>query len=307
MPRFHTVAPALLALLATPAPVRAQLRLSEAATVSQTVDGTRITIEYSRPRARGRTSEQIWGKEVPWDTVWTPGANMATTLELSRGVTVGGRSVPRGRYSVWTVPRRTGDWTIILEPDARRYHADVPPSSAAQITFPARASDAPFAEVLSWSFPLLTLDSATVAMQWLSKRIEFTLAVQPSSSAVVSEADAAAFVGDYDVSCNAALWELCRGAPADWSGGVHLALAREHGRLVARIRGERENPNPFTLVRIEPGRFVYGVCCPDRDGDVIAEVREWLELSFQVRDGRATGFEAFNYKGTRFLSATRAR
>src|SRR5690349_20114396 len=59
MPRFHTVAPAILALYATPMLVRAQLRLSEAATVSQTIDGTRIIIEYSRPRARGRTPEQI--------------------------------------------------------------------------------------------------------------------------------------------------------------------------------------------------------------------------------------------------------
>ena len=34
----------------------AQVRASELATVSQTVDGTTLTIEYSRPKARGRTT-----------------------------------------------------------------------------------------------------------------------------------------------------------------------------------------------------------------------------------------------------------
>ena len=69
---------ALALSLALPARAPAQVRASEAASVSQTVDGTKITIEYSRPRGRARDS--LFGKVVPWGEVWTAGANLATTL-----------------------------------------------------------------------------------------------------------------------------------------------------------------------------------------------------------------------------------
>ena len=72
--------------------VRAQIRASELATVSQVIDGTRISIEYSRPRARGR--QNVFGGEVKWQEVWTPGANFATTLELSKGLKIDGHAVP---------------------------------------------------------------------------------------------------------------------------------------------------------------------------------------------------------------------
>ncbi len=56
----------------TPAPAAAQIRGSEAGVTAQTVDGTTLTIDYSRPSARGRA---LFGELVPWDVVWTPGAN----------------------------------------------------------------------------------------------------------------------------------------------------------------------------------------------------------------------------------------
>ncbi len=69
--------------LLPPRDASAQIRASELQTIAQVVDGTRITVEYSRPRLRGRTA--IFGtKAVKWDEVWTPGANWATTLERKR-------------------------------------------------------------------------------------------------------------------------------------------------------------------------------------------------------------------------------
>ena len=77
----------------------AQIRASERATVSQTVDGTVITVDFARPRRRGRA--QVFGEEVKWEEIWTPGANMATTLELSKPVQINGHPVAKGKYSVW--------------------------------------------------------------------------------------------------------------------------------------------------------------------------------------------------------------
>ena len=70
-----------------------QIRASERATVSQTVDGTTITIDYGRPLLRGRT--ELWGNPavVPWGKKWTPGANWATNIHVTKDITISSRSM----------------------------------------------------------------------------------------------------------------------------------------------------------------------------------------------------------------------
>ena len=87
-------------------PLTGQIRASERGWVGQTIDGTKISIDYARPRARGR--EPIFGKVVHWAEVWTPGANYATTLEVNNPVRLDGHPVAKGKYSVWLVVREQG-------------------------------------------------------------------------------------------------------------------------------------------------------------------------------------------------------
>jgi hypothetical protein len=46
----------VLALLVLPLPLAAQVRASELGSITQMIDGTKLTIEYSRPRLRGRVT-----------------------------------------------------------------------------------------------------------------------------------------------------------------------------------------------------------------------------------------------------------
>ena len=131
--------------------------------MSQIIDGTKISMEYSRPRARGR-DPLFGGRVVHWNEVWTPGANWATTLEASKDVTLNGQRVPKGKYSVWLVVRQNADWTLILDPRARRYHEERPDSTATQIRLAVRPTSAPFTEVLTWSMPALSGTGGTLAM-----------------------------------------------------------------------------------------------------------------------------------------------
>ena len=101
-----------LGLAIVPALVQAQMA-SEKGTVSQTIDGTTITIEYSRPVARGRTP---FPDVVHWGRVWTPGANWATTIDVDRPVLVNGDSLPKGKYSIWMIPAQ-GAWTVMFSRD----------------------------------------------------------------------------------------------------------------------------------------------------------------------------------------------
>lgn len=60
-----------------------------------------VSIDYGRPAKRGRV---IWGKLVPFDTVWRLGANNPTILKTDKNLDVGGVAIPAGSYSLWLVP-----------------------------------------------------------------------------------------------------------------------------------------------------------------------------------------------------------
>jgi hypothetical protein len=73
-------------------------------------DGKTIHIDYSSPRTNGR---KIYGGLVPYGQVWRAGANEATTVVTSANLTVGGKTVPAGTYTLFTVPNED-KWTLII-------------------------------------------------------------------------------------------------------------------------------------------------------------------------------------------------
>jgi hypothetical protein len=73
-------------------------------------DGKTITVDYSSPRAKGR---KIFGELVPYGQVWRAGANEATTFVTNTTVTVGGKTVPAGAYTLFVIPN-PDKWTLII-------------------------------------------------------------------------------------------------------------------------------------------------------------------------------------------------
>lgn len=73
-------------------------------------NGQTVKTDYSSPRMKGR---EIYGSLVPYGKVWRTGANEATTFVPSTGVEVGGKDVPAGSYTIFTVPNQT-EWTLIV-------------------------------------------------------------------------------------------------------------------------------------------------------------------------------------------------
>jgi Protein of unknown function (DUF2911) len=73
-------------------------------------DGKTITVDYSSPRAKGR---KIFGDLVPYGEVWRTGANEATTFVTNANLSVGGKGVPAGSYTIFTVPN-ADKWTLIV-------------------------------------------------------------------------------------------------------------------------------------------------------------------------------------------------
>jgi hypothetical protein len=80
-------------------------------------DGKTVAVAYSSPRAKGR---KIFGAPksdpkplVPYGEVWRAGANEATTLTIDTDVVMGGKTVPAGTYTLFTVPNQD-KWTLII-------------------------------------------------------------------------------------------------------------------------------------------------------------------------------------------------
>jgi len=85
-------------------------RPSPPATATGKVNGATITIDYSSPSVKGR---KIWGELVPYSQVWRAGANEATLFSTDKDITVEGKPLKAGKYSLYAIPGEK-EWTIII-------------------------------------------------------------------------------------------------------------------------------------------------------------------------------------------------
>ena len=97
-------------LVSTVAFGQGKQQASPADSTSGTVAGSMVKISYHSPSVKGR---KIWGGLVPYDKVWRTGANEATIFTTSKAIKIGGKTLPAGKYSLYTVPGEK-EWKIIF-------------------------------------------------------------------------------------------------------------------------------------------------------------------------------------------------
>ena len=137
------------------------IRPSQPAGVMQWVGATKIDITYHRPVARGRT---LFGKLVPFDSIWSPSADTAAMFTTSTRITVNGEALPAGTYSIFTIPGRT-DWTVIFTKDHPVHHMFYKPGhDALRVHATPRTGD--HLETLAILFPMVDADSAEMTIHW---------------------------------------------------------------------------------------------------------------------------------------------
>ena len=85
-------------------------RPSPAAKATGKAGSATITIDYSQPSVKGR---KVFGDLVPYGKVWRTGANEATVFETDSDIKVEGKTLPKGKYGLFTVPGEN-EWTIIF-------------------------------------------------------------------------------------------------------------------------------------------------------------------------------------------------
>lgn len=163
--------------LATPAGAQFQTdgpKPSQLGLVTQEVHKTTITVEYSRPVARGR---ELFGKLVPYGQIWTPGANDATEITVTTDVKINGQAVPAGTYTVWSVPGAE-KWDVFLNtayPVFHIKHAEVADQDLPRMTVTPR--QATHMETLAWYFPVVDGRKAELVAHWGTVVVPLTIEV----------------------------------------------------------------------------------------------------------------------------------
>ena len=94
--------------------------LSPPMTSTVTIEGKKLRVDYGAPSMRGR---KIMGGLVPYGEVWCAGANDATTLTTEADLDIAGLKVPKGSYTLWTIPGKT-EWTLIVNKQTGQWHTE---------------------------------------------------------------------------------------------------------------------------------------------------------------------------------------
>ena len=112
----------------------------------------KIVIDYGQPHLRGRNVIGMPGV-VPWDTVWRSGANMATQLSTEVDITIGNAFIPRGVYTLFSLPTRTG-WKLVVSKEVNQWGTDYDESKDfARIDLRQRTLAEPVESLTYWLIP----------------------------------------------------------------------------------------------------------------------------------------------------------
>ncbi len=260
-------------------PASAQIIASERGQVSQTVDGTVISIDYARPSLRGRTD--IFNTEVPRNLLWTPGADDATVISFSRDVTIEGTPVPAGSYSLWMVSHRAG-WQVVLDPDTTKFHLPHPAPTMEQIAFTARPdTSAPPMETLTLSFPAVRATGTTLRMHWERTALDLEIGVHPTRDITIAATDAEPYLGHWAVES----LEVPFAAPNTFDFEMEYAKPF----LAATVHMFAE-VDPFDMYFAPAAKQVFN---PVRVmNGTVAGIFDWVYFEFEIGDdGRAESFQ----------------
>lgn len=156
-------------------------RPSPKAVLTQTIGLTDFTVTYSRPGVKGR---KIWGGLVPYGEVWRTGANEATTLVLSGEATIGGKKIPAGEYSLYTLPGEN-EWTVIVSTEKGAWGSFSYAKEKDAHRFTVKpAKNAPHQEWMRFSFENLSNSSGELVLHWEKLQLPIPIEVATHEQAM---------------------------------------------------------------------------------------------------------------------------
>ncbi|MEM1025968.1 MAG: DUF2911 domain-containing protein [Myxococcota bacterium] len=161
---------------------------SPAASVSQTVGLTTVSVDYSSPAKRGRV---VWGELVPYGELWRTGANRATTLAVDKDVSIEGQTVPAGTYALYTIPDEDA-WTVIVNRNAGAGGTNGYTEEKDVARFVVEPSEGPALERMRFVFTDTDASKSSLHLEWDGLRISMRIAADTEAHVEANIASAVA-------------------------------------------------------------------------------------------------------------------
>lgn len=145
--------------------------------IEQRVGVTDFAIEYSSPGVKGRP---IWGELVPYDKPWRTGANAATKITASTDFSFGGKTVPAGSYSLYTIPTKTG-WTVALNSSADGWGTNGLDIKKDVARAQVKSEAIPLRERMTFIFSDASDSGVRLDMEWEKVRVMIPISVDTTA------------------------------------------------------------------------------------------------------------------------------
>ncbi|MCA1622210.1 MAG: DUF2911 domain-containing protein [Acidobacteria bacterium] len=256
-------------------------RESQRAEVSQTVGDTRISLVYHRPNTKAR---KVWGELVPFGKVWRSGANEATVFEISRDVTVNGKPLPAGKYSLHTIPNKD-EWTIIFNKTWNQWGSFNYDEKQDALRITVKPEKTDFQETLSYNFENVTANAAQVAIVWEKVKVPFTVNVGDVSGRALTdirEAMKNLKADDFRTPSQAANWVLAMKMPAYYGEALgwidtSIKIRENFGNLSTKARLLAESGRKQDAIVVAEKAIQIGKAAtpPANTADLEKLVSEW--------------------------------
>ncbi|MBB6460551.1 DUF2911 domain-containing protein [Flammeovirga kamogawensis] len=159
---------------------------SPAASVSQKVGVTKVSIDYSSPAVKGR---KVFGELEKYGTAWRAGANGPTAITFSSNVTIGGTELEKGTYNIFVTPQEKGDWTFHFNGKGKSifaYNKDgkqdmdaIKADDAASVN--VKREEAPKRERLTYLIESISDEEGKVSLWWDNTLVSFTFTAPTAS------------------------------------------------------------------------------------------------------------------------------
>ncbi len=146
---------------------------SQSASVMQRIGLTDIKIDYHRPGVKER---EIWGKLVPYNTVWRAGANENTVISFSDPVMINGKELAAGTYGLHMIPSET-DWTIIFSKNNWSWGSFFYDEKEDALRVMVKPQPAEFQEWLAYTMDNPSPNSVDVNLRWEKLKVGFNVSV----------------------------------------------------------------------------------------------------------------------------------
>lgn len=154
--------------------------LSPLSKIEQKVGLTDVSIEYSRPSAKGRA---IFGGILPYGEFWRVGANSPTKLTFSDDVMIDGKEFTKGDYTVLAKPQ-ANSWMLFFYPyTEKNWTKYIDKTPYYQFTVPVKKNSEKI-ETFEMSFKKLTINSTDLVLSWENVQVTIPIKVEVNNKAL---------------------------------------------------------------------------------------------------------------------------